>query len=139
MRPSVPFAPFDQFLSAIHQAKTTYLYIRIETLLDQWFRYRITHIDLAHIDPFQVTAGTGEIEMRGGTQPQIRTIIVITVLYQGRSRPDRQILVLELGGADDGMHLGAEIEYDQLLDRRFLFPRHLVLIALQGRPGFRKG
>ena len=89
MRPPVPFAPFDQFLTSVHKPKTTYFHIGVQTLLNDRFRHGITYFRLADIDPVQVAARPGKIEMRIGAQPELRPVFIVTVLAKpaGRAIP----------------------------------------------------
>src|SRR5690242_3757610 len=96
MCPSIPFTPFNQFTSSIHQSWSSYFYISIESFRDNRLYFIVVDVHRTEINAFEITAASGEIKLVIGAQPEQRSPVVIAGVDCIGSIPQINILVLEL-------------------------------------------
>ncbi len=130
MRPTVAFAPMDQFFSVINSSQWTEFDIRIHTFFDNRTDRVFTDRISTDVDAMQVTTGTGNEETVIITQPNTGQFFHITLFMQAGPISHTYCLVFECLRIDLFVRVVTHVKQIQMTDRSFLFTRHLVFISL---------
>ena len=131
--PTVAFTPLNQFLTAIQCLQIAGILISIHAFLNNRHDAILTYSIRTNIDTIQVTAATSQVETIVVTLPNYRLFFHITLLLFVRLGFDTQSLVLISSCLDFLTSIVLHIEQIEVLNRCFLFTRHLIFVSFQCR------
>ena len=135
MRPTVSFAPLDQFLAITYGCQWADFLVCIHTFFDNRTNRILSDRIRTDVNTMQVTTRTGDKETVIVAQPDTCHLFPVTIFLSPRLTCQAQRLVFECGRADFFIAIVVHVEQEQVFDGCFFLTGHLVFIGFQRRTG----
>ena len=131
--PAIPFAPLHQLFATVQYCQRAHLLVSIHAFLDQRADRIFAYGIRTDINPIQVTAGTGQIEMVTITQPFAGLLAHIPLFLQTGLISYAEGLILICLRRNLLISVVLHIEKIQMLFRCLFLSRHLIFVSFQSR------